>query len=75
MTTTDAGTNLLYKNLGLKNMDFDKLSTKQIELLEIQNKLCFYRKRTKNIFVKSIYALAYCLIKIITFFEVNKDLK
>ena len=52
MTTTEAGADLLYKNFGLKTADLDKLSTKQIELLEIQNKLCFYRKRTKNIFVK-----------------------
>ena len=72
MTTTEAGADLLYKNFGLKTADLDKLSTKQIELLEIQNKLCFYRKRTKNIFVKIIYASAFCLIKIITFFEMNK---
>ncbi len=71
MTTTQAGTNLLYKNLGLKNLDLDKLSTKQVELLEIQNKLCFYRKRSKNIFIKLIYATAFCLMKIITFFEIN----
>ena len=65
MTTTEAGADLLYKNFGLKTADLDKL-------LEIQNKLCFYRKRTKNIFVKMIYASAFCLIKIITFFEMNK---
>lgn len=71
MTTTEAGTNLLYKNFGLKNLDLDKLSTKQVELLEIQNKLCFYRKRSKNVFIKLIYATAACLMKIITFFEIN----
>ncbi len=71
MTTTEAGANLLYKNFGLKNLDLDKLSTKQVELLEIQNKLCFYRKRAKNIFLKLVYATAECLIRIITFFEIN----
>jgi len=71
MSTTQTGSNLLYEHSGLKNINLDKLSTRHVELLEIQNKLFFYRKRTKNLFLKVIYALTLCLIKIITFFEIN----
>jgi len=68
MSTTQTGSNLLYEHSGLKNINLDKLSTRHVELLEIQNKLFFYRKRTKNIFLKVIYTLTLCLIKLITFF-------
>lgn len=61
--------NLLYSNSCFKNIDSNKLSTKHVELLEIQNKLCFYRKRSKNIFIKFIYLCACALVKMITFFE------
>lgn len=71
MSTTQTGSNLLYEHSGLKNIDLDKLSTRHVELLEIQNKLFFYRKRTKNIFLKVTYALTLYLIKMITFFEIN----
>ena len=71
MEITQTGANLLYEHSGLKNIDLDKLSTKQVELLEIQNKLYFYRKRTKSIIIKSFYTLAICLIKFITFSEFN----
>ena len=47
MTTTEAGADLLYKNFGLKTADLDKLSTKQIELLEIQNNFVFTEKEQK----------------------------
>lgn len=71
MSTTQTGSSLLYEHSGLKNIDLDKLSTRHVELLEIQNKMFFYRKRTKNMFLKVIYTLTLCLIKIITFFEIN----
>lgn len=72
MMTSQTDTNLLYQHSGLKNLDLDKLSTKHVELLEIQNKLSFYRKRTKNVVVKAFYTLAFCSIKLIIFFEINK---
>lgn len=61
--------NLLYTDSCFRNIDSNKLSTKHAELLEIQNKLCFYRKRSKNVLIKFIYVLAFGLVKIITFFE------
>lgn len=74
MSSTQAqkDTNLLYQHSGLKNIDLDKLSTKHVELLEIQNKLYFYRKRTKNIILKPLYSLAFYSMKLIIVFEINK---
>jgi len=71
MSTTQTGGNLLYEHSGLKNLDLDKLSTRHVELLEIQNKLCFYRKRTKNLILKLEYTLAIKLIKAITSLEMK----
>lgn len=71
MSSTQSGSELLYKHTGLKNLDLDKLSTKQVELLEIQNKLYFYRKRAKNLLIKAVYTSAIGLVKLITLFEIN----
>lgn len=71
MSTNQMGANLSYKNCGFGNLELDKLSTKHIEMLEIQNKLHFYRKRTKNIFIKLCFTIAIFSIRLIMFFEIN----
>ncbi len=44
-----------------KEYDLDKLSAKSAELFDIVNKYHFYGKRAKNIYLKILYKLIYCL--------------
>lgn len=49
-----------YKNIE-KDYDLDKLNPKGAELFDIANKYHFYWKRSKAIYLKILYKLAYLI--------------